>query len=61
MILKSKVGEQEAIVEIAQEKGHAIKVRFNGESIGDLLESEELLLDDLGFLLHLTFRITEVK
>lgn len=61
MILKSKIGEQEAIFEITQEKEHAIKVMFNDESIGDLLKSKELLSDDLGFILRLTFRITEVK
>lgn len=61
MILKSKVGEQEVTVEITQEKGRAIKVRFNGEDIGDLLKSKELLSDDLSFLLRLTFCVTEIK
>lgn len=52
-------------VEITQEQeGNIIlpsKVKFNGESIGDLLKSKEILWYDNGPLLHLTFRITEIK
>lgn len=61
MVLKSEVGEQEVTIEITQEKERPIEVKFNGESIGALIEKKALISDEMGFLLCLSFRITEIK